>query len=665
MSWLHAPFLAFAALAGVPLLLHWLLRDRLRRITFAGTRFLGASAAAAVTRTRWREFLLLVLRTLAILLLVVAFARPYLAHGDAGRPLAVVLVDCSRAMAAGGRFPRALAEARTVIAALPRDEQLVLGSIGPGGCRLTPLDPAAATLALAGLSPAGGPGDLVAALGLAGARCQERPSAIHLISALSAAEVPAGASATPLPATCRLIIHDVAQESDIPPDAVRVTAELTQGALGAGADDLGVAVRVATAGAGRSVHLRLRDGAQTLDEQDLPVPAGGNATTTLHGRRVRTGEVPLLVEATDAPGILPGDASAWVVAHRSATVQVVVRDGAPTHDPAHDPAFFVAAALAAGGGAHLQVRTVTQLPALTDVSAVVLACPRTITAGEHAALEAFLARGGGLLTILGPDTDAEALNASCGDLLPARLRAWRDGEVTLAQDPAAAAFVARILGDRVDELGVARVSGSAALSDATGSRVLLRFSDQRPALLMDAHGSGVSMLCATALDRRVGDLPLRPLFVPLVLETIASLHASAQGDDGLVTGAVVPLRGEERLEGPQGPCLPGADGEVRPAVPGLYHRHGPAGDQVLAVAGDAVSSDPLRIGVADLEHLVLPADRGVRATARGLTRTQDVDERRQAEAGTGLGRWCLVAVAALLLGELALAQTVARRGDPP
>jgi hypothetical protein len=76
VSFANAILLAGAALVSVPILLHLLMRQQPKRIVFPAVRFIRQRQQANRRRLRFRHLLLLTARCLAILLLVLAVARP-------------------------------------------------------------------------------------------------------------------------------------------------------------------------------------------------------------------------------------------------------------------------------------------------------------------------------------------------------------------------------------------------------------------------------------------------------------------------------------------------------------------------------------------------------------------------------------------------------------
>ena len=104
MLFLNAWFLAGLSLASVPIIIHLLNRRRFQRVDWAPMRVLKATIKTNRRRLRFEQLLLLALRTLAIIVLILAVARPLLAPGGAAwlpgreRTSRVVVFDTSLSM---------------------------------------------------------------------------------------------------------------------------------------------------------------------------------------------------------------------------------------------------------------------------------------------------------------------------------------------------------------------------------------------------------------------------------------------------------------------------------------------------------------------------------------------------------------------------------------
>ena len=108
MGFLYPAFLAGAAAIGIPIVLHFLRRDIVPEVPFSAVRLLRRSPIARSRRRRLRDLILLAARVAALILLALAFARPYLAGAAAAASLRIVAVDRSLSMSAPGTFARAM-----------------------------------------------------------------------------------------------------------------------------------------------------------------------------------------------------------------------------------------------------------------------------------------------------------------------------------------------------------------------------------------------------------------------------------------------------------------------------------------------------------------------------------------------------------------------------
>src|SRR5476651_569542 len=103
MTTLNPYYLFGIAAIAIPILIHILQRDRVRKIVFPATRFL-LGASRKITRTQqWRELILMIMRATAFALLAIALCRPFFmkselnaaAGGQGGGKATVIVIDTS------------------------------------------------------------------------------------------------------------------------------------------------------------------------------------------------------------------------------------------------------------------------------------------------------------------------------------------------------------------------------------------------------------------------------------------------------------------------------------------------------------------------------------------------------------------------------------------
>jgi hypothetical protein len=161
------PFVLFGlAAASIPLLLHLLSQRRLRTVEFSSVRFLKELQRTSMRRLRFRQILLLILRTLLIASLVLAFSRPALrgslaaiGGADASSTTVIVIDDSPSMMASdehGPAFARARLAALRMIGLLQEGDRVYLIPLSetrPGGDLPAPRTSESARKVLEEISP--------------------------------------------------------------------------------------------------------------------------------------------------------------------------------------------------------------------------------------------------------------------------------------------------------------------------------------------------------------------------------------------------------------------------------------------------------------------------------------------------------------------------------
>lgn len=120
-------------LVGLPLLIHWLSRRFPKKFAFSSIDEIRRTLSGRSRIFRWRHWLMLLLRTLALLLLLAAFLKPMLASRSAGakaRRHIVLLVDHSLSMTHSENGTSALlkshAEVRRLLDSFDADDRFHL-----------------------------------------------------------------------------------------------------------------------------------------------------------------------------------------------------------------------------------------------------------------------------------------------------------------------------------------------------------------------------------------------------------------------------------------------------------------------------------------------------------------------------------------------------------
>src|SRR5207237_2127574 len=109
LSFLAPLFLAGAAAAALPVVLHLLKREPEARVKFAAVHLLKHAPVEHTEKRHLRELLLLALRIAALVLLAIAFARPFFPDRGtrASGAVTMIALDTSSSLSAPGVFAHA------------------------------------------------------------------------------------------------------------------------------------------------------------------------------------------------------------------------------------------------------------------------------------------------------------------------------------------------------------------------------------------------------------------------------------------------------------------------------------------------------------------------------------------------------------------------------
>jgi len=622
--------LGLGLLVAGPVLAHLSRRRPTREVPFGAMLLLQRVQKRLKRRRRLQDPWVLLLRTLALLLVVLGVARPELrepgnaqAAGEQG-PVVVVLDDSLsmdlRAGAAGDEtlFSTARSEAAAFVRALPTGVRAGVVRIGGTAVPVTGAlssDHGAVASAIEQVRQGRGGTDLAGGLRAARRMLDGGGGRVIVFSdEAGPAAVPGARDELALLGRqgCALERRRVraAEVGNVVPVAA---------VYGDGVEGGSVRVRVANHGAETTevpLVVRLPDGAEITTFVEVPGQGEHEATVTVP--RVAAGGV---ATATVDDPLLDADDSHAFHLPRVGASRVLVVDGDPGPTPTASEVYFLERALApwgavgsSRGGVLPEVTSPAGLSGLDpDLHRVVFLANVADPAPLVTGLSDFVRRGGGLVIAVGDNVTSERYNGPLGGLLPAQLRVPRslaapgeDGEPTALPDTALSLFQPFARGGR-SGFGQARWRRLFTLEpyeDGEGVRTLLRTDSGVPILVERRVGAGRVMLLTGTMDLGWGDLPLQAVFMPFVQRLVAELGGDATGGGERRTatvGSPVEVGLPEgildvTLTGPEGPvAVRQRDGAVRftPERPGAYLLESPGAPPLawIAVNTDPVESD--------------------------------------------------------------------------
>jgi hypothetical protein len=566
--------------------LHFLKRQAEQRVRFAAVMFLKAAPVEHTSRRRLREWLLLALRVSALVLLALAFARPFFRSAGAGAAsgTTVVALDTSFSMSAPGRFDRAKAMAKDAIRNAAGDVAVVTFSDQAAVVvRPTP-DRGTALAAIDATDTGFGSTRYRASLNAAGALVAGRGGVIVVVTDLQENGWDAGDRAA-VPDGTRVELRDVGAQ----PENLAITGLRFDSARP-------IATIWNTGSRNRPVRARLTvDGRQTA-EISVAVEANGSAEAVFPAVRAMSAiDGGVAAVTIDDPGGIQADNARYALltgATRPA-VLVATMGGDLSRD-----AFYLQQALLAGPPdgkpdvASVSVATLSTWTRnqLARHAVVVLLSTRGLEPRGRETLASYVAAGGGLLVAAGPDVDGSVIADVLGPdvklqvVSPQEEKSEKAATLTLApadvRHPIFRAFEAEVA-----SLGLIRFHRAARIR-GSNCQTLARFTSGEAALIDCMAGDGHAIVVASDLNNRWNDFPLRSSFVPFVQEATRYLSASGVHVGEYLVGDV-----------PAGV----------PSVPGVYTvpsaRPGAAAKKVV-VNVDSRESDPSRITADEFQAAV-------------------------------------------------------------
>jgi hypothetical protein len=563
---LHPIYLLGLLAASLPILIHLLNRRKLNRIRFPAVRFILLSQKRISRSYRLRHWLLLALRTLAVVLLALLLANPIFQTGAGlfagGGPVSlVILLDNSLSMtwsADGNGFKQAKEAARLLIESLNDGDRAALIPTHPAGKQTFRLKSEKEVLLkeLEQMEIADGTANFSDALNRAYALLNEPAGQkeIRLITDM-------GLTGWDQFSTSSLKQYD----PSIPLKTIR-TGKQKQTLNGTIKE-----VRLAGQGVGVNLPLRLEatlanfgateikdalvqlsiDG-QNKEQKLTSISPGGEAAVTFQTELAQPGSHVGRVNLKKDG--LAGNTVFHFGLDAQDKLRVLVVDGDPQTALVQSETFFLTRALnpiGAEESSSLFIPTVIIADGLNATSlepyqVVVLCNLQSLPEALVPKLQNYLRQGGGLLIFGGDRVQIENYNQrlvrSSPPLLPAPL-----GEKKLASEaggekidrldlahPALQSFSDPIL---LESIKSARVWGYTRTT-APAKSALIGLANGDPLFIEQKVGAGRIIFASTSADRDWNDLPVKTAYLPLVQSLTNYLAGGKRGalDAGITVG---------------------------------------------------------------------------------------------------------------------------------
>ena len=540
MGFFNPWFLLGLAALGLPVYLHLLRRHVTTPVPFSSLMFFERGIQSSTRHQRLRYLLLFSLRAALLLLLVLAFANPFIRRASAGvnDKLLLLVVDDSFSMKAGSRFADAKQAALQVLASRPRSQPAEVMALGGRLAILTqPIeDEAALRSAVESIQP----GDARANLGElahgvhALAESVHTPVELHLFSDMQKTGVPANFVDMQLPASVSVVLHPVggAAAPNWTVESIHFPAQLADPKDPRKSRVQAVIAGYGTPAAARTVTLEVNN--KTIATRKVNLPPDSRATVEFAPLDVPYGLNRCAIRIDSADGFPADDVSVFAVKRSDPERVLFVHQASDTRSP-----IYFGAALGAATQAGFNLQAIDSDKS-TDIDPskyafVVLSDAVALPSIFENALLRYVRSGGSVLIATGTSASHHARIPIYGEYSSDARSYTHNGYSTVGDTDLTHAVMN---GTGWADLKIYY----AAIVDASHARVIARLTDGTPLLMEKQIGEGHVLLFTSGFDGLTNDLPVRPAFVPFVDRAARYLSGSDDVSGSRLVDSVVPLR---------------------------------------------------------------------------------------------------------------------------
>jgi Aerotolerance regulator N-terminal/von Willebrand factor type A domain len=572
MTFILPYLLPLMALASVPIIIHLLNRRRFQIVEWAPMKYLKLTIKTNRRRLRIEQILLLIIRTLIVMLLIFAIARPVLSPTGLGGWLAgrsrtsrIIVIDDSLSMGYRDNGRSAFDAAKEAV------DQII---------KATGAQDAVTVIRASNLAT-----PIVHDVHL-----DDTNRVISAINSLAATDGPSD-----WPAIFRAV-GDQLSTATFPTKEVVLVTDLRKSGWDAQvseyarkwADDR-VAMKVIDVGSRQTANVSLA----TLESEDplslpnTPVnlvakirnntasPITGTQAMLIMNDQTRpiilptlpsgeTTDVPLTVTPTAAGQMpiklsltadaLPGDDSRFFCLTVRPTLDVTLVDGEPSAQPFESETDFLALAYTIGAEPwHITHTTENDWATVKNASSdvIVVANVASLTAQQVSELERLVNDGAGLMIFCGDLMDVAAYNDRLyrdgNGLLPVKLDSAVDGPVNgfvaEAVQNSPLELLTKIAPAALSGVRVNRYMGVDNVKTSPDVRVLARWNNSQnaPAVIEKRFGRGQVLLFTVTADKAWSDWPLDRSFVLATRQAAMSIAKSSSQQDNISAGQPIQL----------------------------------------------------------------------------------------------------------------------------
>jgi hypothetical protein len=548
---LFAPwFLAGLAGLALPLYLHLLKKLKTTPKPVPSLMFFESRTMSSTHHRRLRYFLLLSLRLLFLLLVILAFANPFINRNAAAlssNRLVLLVVDNSFSMRAGSR----LADAKNAAMGVLSGKGAARAQVAAFGSHLRYMtqaiqDQSALRAAVQAIQPADGHGNFgELARGVrAMAESVHTPIELHLFSDMQRGELTATFSDMALPSNVQLVTHAVI--SRVEPNWTVESVDAPGQVWGKDAKPIRVQAVIAgfgTPAAQRTVSLVVNG--KTTTTKSVAVPANGRATVDFPALDVPYGFSRCEVRVDSADALAADDIRRFAIQRSDPQKALLIHNYGDNRSP-----LYIGAALSAAAQSAFILESINVSEAAdrqpSQYAFIVLSDLNSLPSILENSLTQYVRSGGSLLIATGTSAGARSQIPIFGAHIIQTRDYSRVPDRFMAVGSSDSSYPA-----------VAKAAGWPGVKffyaldvDPGDARVIARLGDQTPLLLEKRIGEGRVVLLTSGLDNLTNDFPLNPAFVPFIEQTARYLAGSERQGGARPVDAYLELRNaKEKAQG--------------------------------------------------------------------------------------------------------------------
>jgi hypothetical protein len=521
--------------------------------------FFERGTQSSTRHRKLRYLLLFALRIALLLLVVLAFANPFIrrAAADANGRLLIIVLDNSFSMRSADHFAQAKRQALSTLAAKPHSAKAQIMALGGRLDILTqPIsDETQLRAALESIQPGDGHanyGDLgrsVRAL----SETIHTPIDLHLFSDLQRSAMPSNFADMVLPGNASLSLHSVSSGTTSPNwtiESIEAPAQLADPKDPKQSRVRAVVVGFNTPAATKTASLVING--KVVATRRVEVPANGRATVEFAPLDVGYGfnRCEIRIDGDDALSV--DNAGVFSIRRSDPERVLFVHNATDTRSP-----LYFGAALQAGAHASfiLQSANVEQVQDLdpSKFAFVVLSDTPSLPSIFANTLQQYISKGGNVLIALGTSAAQSAQIPLWGSNITERRNYAQSGApASISKIDFSYPALTQPQPGR-DNGGWAGVKVLyASVVNPAQARVTAWLADGTPLLLDKQSGEGHLMLLTSGLDNLTNDLPLHPVFVAFVDHASRYLSGSDELSGSRLVDSYVQLRAASQPTGALG-----------------------------------------------------------------------------------------------------------------